>query len=416
MLKTKITSMLGIMCLALIVAAIPFMVACAKPPAPEAKTVKIGAFLPLNISFGVDIKEGLEASAEMVNQEGGLNVGGERYLIEYIIYDDKYQPDLGRAACERLIAVDNVVAIVGPAASAAVYASLPVQQQAGIPLFTSAHTEKLVDPSLKYVYATTTGRSTHCLYSLLLKAAPQIKMAVLASADHETGHELQAMAIKFLTHHGVQIVDKFYFPHGTKDYAPIATKMAAKNPDFFAMPGSGGSAVDQGLAMKAVADTGWKGEFFVTASPVVKDLYEICGAAAEGLYVPLTDYIDIPNPPKKAVELRRVFEEKFGYWKEVGPFWTLPFWFFKAAVEKAGSFAPDAIDKAMGEIGVIKTPLGDAMMMKRPDMNNHRYCDAIIAPMLAKVKGDKTVFIAGMSVEDAIKELEAVLGFKGQWK
>jgi len=416
MIKNKRGVFIGVVCVLATLMVLYFGSVHAR--AGEAKTVKIGTSLPLSISFGVNIAEGLQACVDKVNQEGGLKVGGERYLINMVIYDDKYRPDVGRAAIERLINADKVTAIVGTAASPVAYASLPVVQAAGVPMFASAWTEKLLDPKLRYVYTTTTARSADCFYSMIVREVePKIKTAVLAAADHETGHICMEKATKYLKYNGTNILDTFYFPFRTKDNAPIATRMAAKNPDFFAMPGSGGSAESIGLALKAVADTGWRGPMFVTASPVIKDLYEICPAGqADILYVPLTDYTSLPKPPKLAMELREVFEQKYGYWREVGPFWTLPFWFFKASVEKAGSFEPDAIDQAMGKIGVISTPLGEAVMIKRPDKGIDRNIDALVAPTLAKVKGDKAVFVASWSVEDAVKEFENVVGFKGQWK
>jgi ABC-type branched-subunit amino acid transport system substrate-binding protein len=120
---------------------------------------------------------------EDINKKGGL-LGRP---VKMIIYDDKYRADAGQAAAQRLVNVDKVKAIVGTAASSAAVGSLPVVQAGGLPLFSSAHTEKILDPKLKFIYATATARSVDALYPLILKAEPKIKTAVLAAQDDETG-------------------------------------------------------------------------------------------------------------------------------------------------------------------------------------------------------------------------------------
>ncbi|MBW1667513.1 MAG: hypothetical protein JRJ66_05570 [Deltaproteobacteria bacterium] len=130
----------------------------------------------------------------------------------------------------------------------------------------------------------------------------------------------------------------------------------------------------------------------------------------------MADYTSLPEAPKMAIELRRVFEKKYGYWREVGPFWSLPFWVFVAAVEKANGFDADAIDKAMADLGVVRTPVGKVVMIKGPDRGINRNVDALVTPMLARVRGDRAVFVARMTIEEAINAFEQAIGSKGQWK
>lgn len=381
-----------------------------------AKTVNIGCSEALNLSWGVDIKDALEVSVDYINRQGGINVGGEKYEIKMTIYNDKYRPALGLSAAQRLINLDKVKAVVGTAGSAPALGSLPAIQKAGLPLFTAGFSEKLLNPKLKYVYATTTARSVAALYPMILKLNPGIKTAVLAAQDDETGHALTKTASKVLEANGIKILGSFYFPRSQRDYTPIATKVASLNPDFFAIPGFGGAAETTGLMAKALHATSWRGKWFVTASPVIKDLVEICPRGeAEGLYIPLTDLTTMPNPPQLAMKIRKAYEDKYGKWRPVGPYWTLPIWFYVGAVEKAGSFEPAEINKAMARLEV-ETPIGKARMIKRPDLGNMNYVDTIVAPALAQVKGGKAKFVTGMTIDDAIKALEKAYGFKGQWE
>lgn len=384
-------------------------------PIPS-KIAKIGCSLPLNISFGVEIKRGLEVCVDVINREGGVAVGKDRYALEITIYDNKYKPEPGIAATQRLINVDRVGALVGDTGAAPVLASIPIVQRSGLPYFVSASTEKILDPKYKYVYVASTHRSVDALYPLLLKVKPDIKTAVLAAQDDETGHDMTRKATAILGRGGVKILESFYFPRDMRDYTPVATKVASLKPDFFAIPGFGGAAEKMGLMSKALYDTNWRGSTFVTASPVIKDLVDICARGeAEGLYIPMSDFTILPDPPPLALKIRKAFEQKYGEWREIGPYWTVPLWSYVAALQKAGGFDAAAIDKACTGLE-IDTPIGKAKMIKRPDLGNMRYCDTMVTPNLGQLRGSKVVPVANMSIKDAIGEMEKTDGFKGQWE
>ena len=133
----------------------------------QAKSIKIGCTIPLTYSWGVEVKQALELCVDILNKEGGLEVGAERFDIDIVIYDDKYNPAVAESAVQRLIHNDRVKAVVGTCGSGPAVASLPVVQAAGIPFFTSAFSDKLLDPKLRYVYATTTARSVDFCYPLI---------------------------------------------------------------------------------------------------------------------------------------------------------------------------------------------------------------------------------------------------------
>ena len=380
------------------------------------KTVKIGCSLPINISFGLEIQKALEVCVDIINREGGVTVGGERYGLEMIVYDHKYRAEPALAATQRLINVDKVKAIVNDTGAAGILASIPVVERAGLPYFYQSHSEKIFGFKYKYQYETTTGRSIEAVYNLLLKARPDIKTVVFAGQDDEIGHDLIRKAKIIFGAQGVKVLEDFYFPRDMRDYTPVATKVVSIKPDLFAIPGFGGAAEKMGLMSKALSDANWRGVTYVTASPVIKDLVQICPKGeAEGLYMPMSDFTVLQNPPPLAIKVRKGYEQKYGEWKETGPYWTVPLWFYVAAVKKAGSFEAAEIDKVMPGLEV-DTPVGKAKLMKRPDLNITRYWDSMVSPALIQLRGSKVVPISSLSVKEAIGELEKAYGFKGQWE
>ncbi len=139
------------------------------------------------------------------------------------------------------------------------------------------------------------------------------------------------------------------------------------------------------------------------------------GGEAEGAYGLLADFTILPNPPSLALQVQKAYTQKFGDYKEMGPYWSLPIWYYRAVVEKAGSFDPAAIDAAMAGL-TIDTPIGNATMIKRPDYNNPKYVQTLSALALAQVKDGKFAYVVGMQPDEMISTLEAAFGFKGQWK
>ena len=66
-------------------------------------------------------------NADLLNKQGGLTIGGKKYMIEYHIYDGKYDTDTSRAAVEKLVYQDKVSFIVSTF-GAGTFAALPVTE------------------------------------------------------------------------------------------------------------------------------------------------------------------------------------------------------------------------------------------------------------------------------------------------
>ncbi len=75
--------------------------------------IKIGVTIaqspPGSVSQGTQVKDGIEVAAKIINDEGGL-LGRP---IELLFEDTQGIPEKARAAVEKLITRDKVVAVVG---------------------------------------------------------------------------------------------------------------------------------------------------------------------------------------------------------------------------------------------------------------------------------------------------------------
>jgi len=88
--------------------------------ASGADTIKIGFNIPMTGDIP-EVGEGSKNAAEMyledINGAGGLEVGGKKYMLEFIYMDNESKADSAVNAALKLIEQEQVVAIIGPNSS-----------------------------------------------------------------------------------------------------------------------------------------------------------------------------------------------------------------------------------------------------------------------------------------------------------
>ncbi len=104
-----------------------FFIVCllTSPISAEEKVLKIGAIAPLSgpgAPWGKALVQGVELAIDDIHAKGGLVVGGDKYKIELLAYDDKYSGKEAVDAANRLIFNDKINIIFGSIGSAPVNA------------------------------------------------------------------------------------------------------------------------------------------------------------------------------------------------------------------------------------------------------------------------------------------------------
>jgi branched-chain amino acid transport system substrate-binding protein len=102
-------------------------------PAFAADPIKVGVTIaqspPGSVSQGVQVKDGVEVGTKIINDAGGV-LGRQ---IELVFEDTQGIPEKARAAVEKLITRDKVVAVVGEHQSSAALAGMEVAHRYKIP-------------------------------------------------------------------------------------------------------------------------------------------------------------------------------------------------------------------------------------------------------------------------------------------
>lgn len=379
--------------------------------AAEVKTLKIGCSLPLNVSLGLEMKKYLEILVPRFNEAGGLVVKGERYNIEMIIYDDKYTAEGGRAAFERLVHLDKVKFIVGNVGSAPTVAGLPISEANGVITFCGAASPKIIDPKNRYTARTSPQTTLEpAVRTWIMKHYP-IKTMVTLSPDDETGKIMSKVAAQCAEAYGAKILDHLYYPRGTTDYSPIATKIRTLNPDDVNFAGSSGGT-DVGLQLKELYRSGWRGMRYLPMLTLTEVASVCTNEQMEGA-MSTAKPTDIESPNKLAAELKDAYIKKYGTWNNAGVMFTTSFYAFIAAVGKANSLDKDDIMSALRGLE-FDSPGGYCKMIKRPDYNNDKVCDVVATVYVGQIKNGKLVTVGVEEAESAIKGCEKIFG--GKWK
>ncbi|MDD5169987.1 MAG: ABC transporter substrate-binding protein [Syntrophales bacterium] len=397
------------------------LLACSAAPAAkpvaqsETKTIKIGCTLPFDNSLGIDTKKALEMIVPAFNKAGGLTIKGQKYNIDLVIYDDKYTADGGRAAVERLVNEDKVKIILCQVGSAPIVAGLAVTEPAKVMVMCGGASSVIIAPTNKYVFGTATWRTNLApLFPLLKKAFPNAKTMVNLSPDDETGKALARDNAKIATALGITVLDNIYYPRSTQDFAPFATKIAALNPDIMDYPGAV-AGTQFGLQFKALYEAGFKGAH---VSPMPPSLTEVLAvtppSSMEGL-ISILPSTEIPNPSPMAKQYKDDWTAKYGSWSTVSLTWIPAFYAFVNAAQKADSLDPEVITAYLSTNGLSwESPNGSAMLVKRPDFKNDRFCDTVASLDFGIFKNGKYEYLGTVSADEALKANQDAFG--GTWK
>jgi len=133
MKRKKLLILSGVILIAVILVASPFLVASAK--AAPAETLKIGAIVSMTgfaSASEVLIWEGIQLFEQWINEQGGITIKGQPYVIKFIAEDGKSSADGAVAAATKLVYDHGVKFLVGPVMPFMVVASGSVTEPAKV--------------------------------------------------------------------------------------------------------------------------------------------------------------------------------------------------------------------------------------------------------------------------------------------
>jgi hypothetical protein len=134
----------------------------------------------------------------------------------------------------------------------------------------------------------------------------------------------------------------------------------------------------------------------------------------EGL-ISILPSTEIPNPTAIAKQYKADWTAKYGEWSTASLTWIPAFYALIEAMEKSDSIDSEVVSNYLSVNGLQwQSPNGTAMLVKRPDFKNNRFCDTCASLDFGIFKNGKYEYLGTVSAEEALKSNQDAFG--GNWK
>jgi branched-chain amino acid transport system substrate-binding protein len=267
--------------------------------AVAAETLKVGIIAPLTgpgAPWGMAIAEGAKILADQYNAEGGLDIGGKKYDVQIVAYDDKFKAPDAVAAYQRLVYQDGVK-YIAVASGVSTMAIKQYIEDDKVICMTAGYVAEELDPNSYHMYRMWGIPADYfpAIYKWLADNTTERKIVIM-NPDDETARKASAIAEKELKSQGYNVLLNDLFERSTKDFLPILTRVVAANPDIIDL-GTTAPAMAS-LIITQAREFGYKGKFFLPGSSGWREILAGSGPAySEGLLNMV--YVDPKNESYK---------------------------------------------------------------------------------------------------------------------
>ncbi len=241
---------------------------CTKKSTDSGNEILVGEYGSLSGSeatFGISTSEGVNLAFAEKNKAGGIK--GKK--IKLITLDNQGKPEEARAAVQRLVTQDRVVAVIGEVASSRTLAAAPVAQQYKVPMISPSSTNPKVTEVGDYIFRVCFIDPFQGL--VMAKFAHQEikkqKVAILrdVKSDYSTGLA-DVFAAEFKKMGGEIVADESY-QAGETDFKAQLTQIKGTKPEAIFVPGYytevgliARQARQLGLSVPLLGGDGWDSE------------------------------------------------------------------------------------------------------------------------------------------------------------
>lgn len=350
------------------------------PAGYAAEPIKIGVIIPLTggaAAEGRELRAGAELAAEIANgrfpdiqmdmarREGIASMGGAK--IELIFKDHEGNPTLGADLAKKLIQDDKVAGILGCYHSAVTKTVSAVCEEMGIPMINASSTSPaLTGRGFKWFWRTTPNDTTFTkdLFEFLkgltegkakgVAAVPKSQITTLASACEKTewGSQVSETLETLSKEYGFELKKTLLYAAKSPDLSSEVRSLKAARPDVMLFASYASDAI---LMMKTLIaekarpkiiwgqDAGFEAPEFRTT---LGD--DIVGVLTRTVFAPQIGQVKAVSGQVDALYKKKMGRDLSG--ASARAFTGVQTWV--EVLEKAGSAAPEAIQKAANTITI----------------------------------------------------------------
>ncbi|MGB1709935.1 MAG: amino acid ABC transporter substrate-binding protein [Candidatus Puniceispirillaceae bacterium] len=230
-----------------IVAAAALAVSLATPAMArvDGDTITLGSSISLTGKYatnGLHTQRGYDYAVKVINEAGGVKVGGKSYKLAVKYYDDESTPARGAQLAERLIQQDGVEYMLGPYSSGMTKAIAPVSEKFGVPMVEAEGASRsLFTQGYKYLFAVLSTSEQYLATAIDFAAEkssdPKSVRIALAFEGDPFSMDVRAGVMDKINEYGMKVVIDDQLPADLSDMSTTLTKVKALKPDALIISG-----------------------------------------------------------------------------------------------------------------------------------------------------------------------------------
>ena len=230
-----------------IVAGVALAVSLATPAMArvDGDTITLGSSISLTGKYatnGLHTQRGYDYAVKVINEAGGVKVGGKSYKLAVKYYDDESTPARGAQLAERLIQQDGVDYMLGPYSSGMTKAIAPVSEKFGVPMVEAEGASRsLFTQGYKYLFAVLSTSEQYLATAIDFAAAkssdPKGVRIALAFEGDPFSMAVRAGVMDKINEYGMKVVIDDQLPADLSDMSTTLTKVKALKPDALIISG-----------------------------------------------------------------------------------------------------------------------------------------------------------------------------------
>jgi branched-chain amino acid transport system substrate-binding protein len=230
-----------------IVAGVALAVSLATPAMAkvEGDTIILGSSISLTGKYatnGLHTQRGYDYAVKVINEAGGVKVGGKSYKLDVKYYDDESTPARGAQLAERLIQQDGVEFMLGPYSSGMTKAIAPVSEKFGVPMVEAEGASRsLFTQGYKYLFAVLSTSEQYLATAIDFAAEkssnPGDVRIALAFEGDPFSMDVRAGVMDKINEYGMKVVIDDQLPADLSDMSTTLTKVKALKPDALIISG-----------------------------------------------------------------------------------------------------------------------------------------------------------------------------------
>ncbi|MBT4698163.1 ABC transporter substrate-binding protein [Candidatus Woesearchaeota archaeon] len=237
------------------------------------QTIKVGFIAPLTVlaEVGEEMRNGVELALDDVNDP----------RLKIIIEDGQCQPKPAVNAAQKLMTVDKVIAIIGPACTTSILPVAPLANHYKTPIIGTVDSSEDIGKAGEYVFSA--GFSVEDGAKLMANFAYTELDARTASLLYDTDDWAQVLTESFKQEFemlGGTVLDHLHHDISSKDYRTELLKMKHSNPDvLYTIP-----LTLDGTILRQARELKLTQTFLGADSFGIESVIEGAGPAAEGTF------------------------------------------------------------------------------------------------------------------------------------